>query len=221
MENIASSIDHTLLKPMAIESDIKKLCQEAKENKFAAVCVNPTHVPLAKYELRSSPVKVCTVIGFPLGANTSESKALETMNAINNGADEIDMVINIGALKDRNYEFVKNDISAVVFAAAGKTVKVILETCLLTDEEITKACECAKGANANFVKTSTGFSTEGATLNAVETMKKAVGDSMKIKASGGIRDRDTALKYLEAGASRLGTSSGVQILQGSTGSDQY
>ncbi|MEY8415617.1 deoxyribose-phosphate aldolase [Tissierella praeacuta] len=212
MSNILGMIDHTMLKPDATKDMIEKLCKEAMENKFAAVCVNPCYVKLCKDILRNSDVKVATVIGFPLGANTKEVKAFETMDAIKNGADEVDMVINIGALKIKNYELVKEDIEEVVKAAKDKAlVKVIIETCLLTDEEKIKACEISMIAGADFVKTSTGFSTGGATVDDVKLMKSIVGDKLEVKASGGVRDIDSAKKMIEAGATRLGTSSGVKI----------
>lgn len=213
MNNIPSMIDHTLLKANASKEDIKKLCEEAKTHNFTAVCVNPYHIELCKELLKDSDVKVATVIGFPLGANTKEAKAFETLDAINKGAEEIDMVINIGALKDKDYETVKEDIEAVVNAANGKAiVKVIIETCLLTEEEKIKACELSMEANADFVKTSTGFSTGGATVEDVKLMKSIVGDKLEVKASGGIRDLETAKAMIEAGATRLGASSGVKIV---------
>lgn len=212
MREILGIIDHTVLKPDTSNSMIENLCKEALEYDFAAVCVNPYFVKLAKELLQDSNVKVATVIGFPLGANTKEVKAYETIDAIKNGADEIDMVINIGALKNKDYNLVKEDIEAVVEAAKGKAiVKVIIETCLLTEEEKKKACELSLEAGADFVKTSTGFSTGGATIEDVKLMKSIVGDKMGIKASGGIRDLETARKMIEAGATRLGTSSGVKI----------
>ena len=214
MENIASMIDHTLLKPEATKEMIEKLCNEAKKYGFAAVCVNPYYVNMSKKFLEGSKVKVATVIGFPLGANTKEVKAFETKNAIENGASEVDMVINIGAMKNRDYDVVKGDIEAVVEAAKGRAiVKVIIETCLLTDEEKIKACELSKEAGADFVKTSTGFSTGGATVNDVKLMKKTIGDSLKIKASGAIRDYETAKAMIEAGASRIGASASIKIVE--------
>jgi deoxyribose-phosphate aldolase len=216
--NIASMIDHTLLKPEATEEMIEKLCNEAKENGFAAVCVNPFYVRKAKELLKGTGVKVATVVGFPLGANVKEVKAYETKKAIEDGAEEIDMVINIGALKNRDYETVKEDIKAVVEEARGKAiVKVIIETCLLTDEEKVRACELAKEAGAHYVKTSTGFNSSGATVEDVKLMKETVGESMKVKASGGIRDYRTAKAMVDAGASRLGTSSSLKIIQGIDG----
>lgn len=213
MNDISSTIDHTLLKPEASKEEIKKLCEEAKNYDFAAVCVNPCHIELCKELLKDSNVKIATVIGFPLGANTKEVKAFEALDAINRGATEIDMVINIGALKDKDYNTVKEDIEAVVQSAKDKAVvKVIIETSLLTNEEKIKACELAMEAKADFVKTSTGFSTGGATIEDVKLMKSVVGNNLKVKASGGIRSLETARDMLEAGASRLGTSSGVKIV---------
>jgi len=214
MKSIPSMIDHTLLKPDATKEMIKVLCNEALEYKFGAVCVNPYHVELCKEILNGSSVKIATVIGFPLGANTKEVKAYETIDAINNGADEIDMVINIGALKDKDYKAVKDDIEAVVNASRTKAiVKVIIETCLLTDEEKKKACELAMEAGADFVKTSTGFSTGGATVADVKLMKSIVGDKLEIKASGGVRDLKASKEMIEAGATRLGSSSGIKIVK--------
>ena len=212
MKNILGMIDHTVLKPEATINMIETLCKEAMEYNFAAVCVNPYYVRLCKEILKDSKVKVATVIGFPLGANTKEVKAFETIDAIKNGADEIDMVINIGALKHKDYELVKEDIKAVVGAAKGKAiVKVIIETCLLTEEEKVKACELSMEAEADFVKTSTGFSTGGATIEDVKLMKSIVGERLEVKASGGVRDLDSAKQMIESGATRLGTSSGVKI----------
>ncbi|MCF6466493.1 deoxyribose-phosphate aldolase [Clostridium sp. Cult2] len=215
MKTIASMIDHTLLKPEASKEMIQDLCNEAKEYGFAAVCVNPFYVKLAKEILMGSEVKVATVIGFPLGANTKEVKAYETAKAIEGGAEEVDMVINIGALKNKDYDVVKEDIKAVINAANNKAiVKVIIETCLLTHKEKVKACELAMEAGADFVKTSTGFSTGGATVEDVKLMKKVVGSKLKIKASGGIRDYASAMAMIEAGASRIGASASVKIVKG-------
>lgn len=211
--NLNKMIDHTLLKPEATKEMIENLCREAKEYDFKSVCVNPYWVSTAYEELRDSDVLVCTVVGFPLGATTKETKFFETDFAVQEGADEIDMVINVGALKSKQYDVVLEDIKSVVQAANGRTVKVIIETCLLTDEEKVKACELSKEAGANFVKTSTGFSTAGANIEDVELMKNIVGDALEVKASGGIRDLDTALKMIEADASRLGVSAGVQIMK--------
>lgn len=214
MDNIASMIDHTILKPEASKSDIEKLCKEAKEYKFKAVCVNPFYVSLCKELLKGTDVKIATVIGFPLGANTKEVKAFEAKDAISNGADEVDMVINIGALKDGDLETVKEDIDEVVrVSKASVKVKVIIETALLNKEEKIKACELVMHSEADFVKTSTGFSSGGATLEDVELMKSIVKDNIQIKASGGIRDLQTARDMIEKGASRLGTSSGVKIVK--------
>lgn len=211
--NINKMIDHTLLKPEATKEMIENLCKEAKEYDFKSVCVNPYWVSTAYEELRDSDVLVCTVVGFPLGATTKETKFFETDFAVQEGADEIDMVINVGALKSKQYDVVLEDIKSVVQAANGRTVKVIIETCLLSDEEKVKACELSMEAGANFVKTSTGFSTAGAKVEDVELMKSIVGDNLEVKASGGIRDLDTALKMIEAGATRLGVSAGVQIVK--------
>lgn len=211
--NLNKMIDHTLLKPEATKEMIENLCREAKEFDFKSVCVNPYWVSTAYEELRDSDVLVCTVVGFPLGATTKETKFFETDFAVQEGADEIDMVINVGALKSKQYDVVLEDIKSVVQAANGRTVKVIIETCLLTDEEKVKACELSKEAGANFVKTSTGFSTTGANVEDVELMRSIVGDALEVKASGGIRDLDTALKMIEAGATRLGVSAGVQIMK--------
>lgn len=212
MKEVLSLIDHTILKAEATKEMVKSLCEEALEYEFAAVCVNPFYVKYCKELLKDSNIKVATVIGFPLGANTSEVKAFEASNAIDNGADEIDMVINIGALKSKDYSIVKEDIKAVVEAAKDRAlVKVIIETSLLNNEEKIKACELAMEAAADFVKTSTGFSTAGATVEDIKLMKNVVGDKLKIKASGGIRDLETANKMIKAGANRLGASSGVKI----------
>ena len=215
MINISSMIDHTLLKPDATKADIKKLCNEAKEYKFFSVCINPQYVRLAKKCLNGSNVKVATVIGFPLGSSTKEVKAFEAQDAINNGADELDMVINIGALKDKEYDTVRDDIKTVVTTAKGKAlVKVIIETCLLGKEEKIAACKLALEAGADFVKTSTGFSTSGAKIEDIKLMKEVVKDKMGIKASGGIRDTKTALAMIEAGATRIGASSSIAIVKG-------
>lgn len=214
MENIriAGMIDHTILKPEATEAQVAKLCEEAKEYEFASVCVNPGMVKLAAQCLKDSKVDVCTVIGFPLGANTSEVKAFETEDAIKNGATEVDMVINVGKLKEGNLEYVKNDIKAVVDAAKGKALtKVIIETCLLTDEEKVAACKLAKEAGADFVKTSTGFSTGGATAADIKLMRETVGPDMGVKASGGVRTKEDALAMIENGATRIGASASIAI----------
>lgn len=211
--NIAKMIDHTALKPDTTKEQILKLIEEAKKYGFASVCVNPVWVKKASEELKDSGVDVCTVIGFPLGANTKETKAFETMDAIKNGATEVDMVINIGELKDKNDVYVEQDIKAVVEAAKGKAlVKVIIETCLLTEEEKVRVCELAKKAGANFVKTSTGFSKGGAIVEDIELMRKTVGKEMGVKASGGIHTKEQTMKMIEAGASRIGASSGISII---------
>ncbi|MDD2215356.1 MAG: deoxyribose-phosphate aldolase [Eubacteriales bacterium] len=206
-------MDHTVLKAETTEGDVKKLCKEAKEFGFYAVCVNSCYVALAKKELKDTDVKIASVVGFPLGAAYTAAKVAETEIAVSEGANEIDMVLSIGALKERRYDYVLKDIKAVTEAAksGGAAVKVILETCLLTDEEIVKACMLAKDAGAAFVKTSTGFSTGGATAYHVRLMKTTVGDSMLVKASGGIRDKTKALEMIEAGADRIGASASVEI----------
>lgn len=214
-------IDHTLLKPDASQEQIETLIEEAKKYNFASVCVNPTWVNFAAQALKATDVKVCTVIGFPLGANTPELKAFETSDAIQNGANEIDMVINIGALKSRNFDLVERDIRAVVEAAKGTLVKVIIETCLLTDDEKVKACQIAQKAGADFVKTSTGFSTGGATVADVALMRKTVGPDMGVKASGGARSYEDALAFIKAGATRIGASSGVAIMEGDVANGDY
>lgn len=212
--NIARYIDHTLLKPEATEEQIIKLCQEAREYKFASVCVNPGYVPLASEQLRGSGVKTCCVIGFPLGATSTAAKVAETIDAIKNGANEVDMVINVGEIKSGNWKFVKKDIEEVCLVARGKAlVKVILETCLLTKEEIVKASAVSKMAGADFVKTSTGFSKGGATVEDVRLMRQTVGPDMGVKASGAIRDYKTAMAMIEAGANRIGASSSVAIVK--------
>lgn len=214
-------IDHTLLKADASQEQIETLIEEAKKYDFASVCVNPTWVNFAAQALKATDVKVCTVIGFPLGANTPELKAFETSDAIQNGADEVDMVINIGALKSRNFDLVERDIRAVVEAAKGTLVKVIIETCLLTDDEKVKACQIAQKAGADFVKTSTGFSTGGATVEDVALMRKTVGPDMGVKASGGARSYEDALAFIKAGATRIGASSGVATMEGDVANGDY
>jgi deoxyribose-phosphate aldolase len=211
MKNIASYIDHTILKPDTNIEQVRKVCQEAREYKFASVCVNPYYVKAVKDFLDGSEVKVTSVIGFPLGCTMKEVKAFETKMAVMAGANELDMVINIAALKNKNYDIVLEDIQAVVKASEGMTVKVIIETCLLTDEEKVKACELSVEAGADFVKTSTGFSTGGATEEDVRLMKDTVGDKAKVKASGGIRDYSKAVQLVFAGAERLGCSASVAI----------
>ncbi|HEL1596428.1 TPA: deoxyribose-phosphate aldolase [Streptococcus suis] len=214
-------IDHTILKPETTQEQVEKILAEAKEYDFASVCVNPTWVALAAESLKDSDVKVCTVIGFPLGANTPAVKAFETKDAISNGADEIDMVINIGALKTGNYDLVLEDIKAVVAASGDKLVKVIIEACLLTDDEKVKACQLSQEAGADYVKTSTGFSTGGATVADVALMRKTVGLDMGVKASGGARSYEDAIAFIEAGASRIGASSGVAIMNGAQADGDY
>ncbi|MGG5253484.1 deoxyribose-phosphate aldolase [Neobacillus sp. SM06] len=222
-QQIAGMIDHTLLKANATRAEIEKLAEEAKKYSFASVCVNPTWVKTAAQLLADSQrVKVCTVIGFPLGAATSATKAFETKDAIENGATEVDMVINIGALKDKQDDLVEQDIRAVVEAAKGKALtKVIIETCLLTEEEKVRACRLAVKAGADFVKTSTGFSTGGATVEDIRLMRETVGPEIGVKASGGVRSREDALAMIEAGATRIGASSGVAIINGETSASAY
>ena len=214
MTNINKLIDHTLLKAFATEDDIKKLCEEAKEFEFKSVCVNPCNVKLASKCLENSDVLVCTVIGFPLGANTIETKVFETKDAINNGAQEIDMVINIGKAKEHNYDYIEKEIRSIVEVANGLTVKVIIETCYLTDEEKVEVCKAATRAKATFVKTSTGFGTGGATVRDVELMKENISDNMFVKASGGVKNLEDLKEMVDAGASRIGASSGVAIMKG-------
>ena len=214
-------IDHTLLKQDATEQQIDRLLSEASEYDFASVCVNPCWVSHAKAGLTDTYVKVCTVVGFPLGATTSAVKAYETKEAIQNGADEIDMVINVGALKSGNADLVESDIRAVVEASGDKLVKVIIEACLLTDEEKVLACQLAQKAGADFVKTSTGFSTGGATLPDVQLMRQTVGPDVGVKAAGGARSYADAVAFVEAGATRIGTSSGVAILKGELADGDY
>ena len=214
-------IDHTLLKPEASLEQIDTLCEVAIKYNFKSVCINPSHVKYASEKLRRSDVLICTVIGFPLGATTSQVKAFETEEAISNGAKEIDMVINIGALKEKRYQKVKSDIEAVVSAANGKIVKVIFETCLLSDEEITKACELSIEAGAHFIKTSTGFSTSGANKDVVKLMLDNAKGKVLVKASGGIRSHEDAKFYIDLGVKRLGTSSGVKIIAGEVSTESY
>ena len=211
-KTIASMIDHTLLKPEATPAQVEKLCAEAVEYHFASVCVNPVYIPLAARLLDGTGVKVCCVVGFPLGAIAPEQKAAEAASCAAMGAEELDMVIHVGAAKAGDWALVQRDIAGVVKAAAGRTVKVIIETCLLTDEEKVKACEAAKAAGADFVKTSTGFSTGGATTHDIALMRKTVGPEMGVKASGGIRDYATAMAMIEAGANRIGASAGIEIV---------
>jgi deoxyribose-phosphate aldolase len=214
-KNVAAMIDHTLLKQDASEEQIAKICEEALEYHFASVCVNPGYVAQCAEALKGSSVEVCTVIGFPLGATTSASKAFEAKDAIANGATEVDMVVNVGKIKSGNWDFVKDDIAAVVKAADKKAVvKVIIETCLLTDEEKVKVCQIAKEVGADFVKTSTGFSKWGAKPEDVALMRKTVGPDMGVKASGGIHNAEEALAMINAGASRLGCSAGIAVVNG-------
>ena len=214
-KSIAAMIDHTLLKPDASEAQIAKLCAEAREYAFASVCVNPGYVRQCAAALAGSPVKVCTVIGFPLGATTSESKAFEARDAVEKGAQEVDMVVNVGKIKSGAWDYVKSDIQAVVDAVKGKALtKVIIETCLLTDEEKVRVCTLAKEAGADFVKTSTGFSTGGATAADIALMRRTVGPEMGVKASGGIHNAAEALAMIEAGATRIGASAGIAIVNG-------
>ncbi|MTH52477.1 deoxyribose-phosphate aldolase [Bacillus mangrovi] len=221
-ENMAKMIDHTALKADTTKDQIEKLCAEAKEYHFASVCVNPAWVETCAALLEGTDVKVCTVIGFPLGASTPETKAFETKDAIEKGATEVDMVINISALKDGSNELVERDIRAVTEAAKGKALtKVIIETCLLTDEEKVRACELSVKAGADFVKTSTGFSTGGATVEDILLMRKTVGPGLGVKASGGVRDREGAEKMINAGATRIGASAGISIVSGGTSGSDY
>jgi deoxyribose-phosphate aldolase len=214
-QEVARIIDHTVLKAETSAEKVRQICNEALENNFASVCINPCNISLVAEMLKESDVKVCTVIGFPLGANTTAVKAFETEDAIKNGAQEVDMVINIGKLKDKDYEYVKNDIKAVVDAAKGKALtKVIIETCLLTDEEKVTVCKLSKEAGADFVKTSTGFSTGGAKVEDIKLMRETVGPNIGVKASGGVHDYAGAKALVEAGASRIGASASIVICQG-------
>ena len=206
-------IDHTILKATASSSDIQKLCEEAIEHEFYSVCVNGCYVADAKHLLQGTDVKVAAVVGFPLGAMTTAAKVFEAKEAVENGASEIDMVINIAKLKDGEFEFVENEIRQIKEAIGDNVLKVIIETCYLTYEEKVKACELSLAAKADFVKTSTGFGTGGATYEDVKLMKSVVGDNAKVKASGGVRDKETAQKYVDLGAERLGTSSGIEIVK--------
>lgn len=220
--DIAKTIDHTLLKAETTKEDVKKLCEEARAYEFASVCINPVWVAYASEQLQGTKVKVCTVIGFPLGASTTVVKAFETKDAIENGATEVDMVINIGALKAGDDETVLKDIQAVTASARGKALtKVIIETSLLTDEEKERACKLAVQAGADYVKTSTGFSTGGATEEDVRLMRKTVGSAVGVKASGGVRSQEDAVGMIKAGATRIGASSGVKIVQGLKGDSDY
>ena len=206
-------IDHTILKATASSTDVQKLCEEAIEHEFYSVCVNGCYVADAKHLLQGTDVKVAAVVGFPLGAMTTAAKVFEAKEAVENGAGEIDMVINIAKLKDGEFEFVENEIRLIKEAIGDNVLKVIIETCYLTDEEKVKACELSLAAKADFVKTSTGFGTGGATYEDVKLMKSVVGDNAKVKASGGVRDKETAQKYVDLGAERLGTSSGIEIVK--------
>ena len=214
-------IDHTILKPEATEAAVQKIIDEAKEYNFFSVCINPCWVAFASEQLADTDVAVCTVIGFPLGANTPEVKAYEAADAIKNGANEVDMVINIGAAKDGKWDLVESDIAAVNAVKDGRILKVIIETSLLTDEEKVKACQAAQRAGADFVKTSTGFSTAGAKVEDVKLMRETVGPDMGVKASGGIRNLEDAKAMIAAGANRLGCSSGVAIMEGETANASY
>jgi deoxyribose-phosphate aldolase len=211
-KELAAYIDHTLLKPEADKQAIIDLCRQAVEHGFCSVCINPYWLPLAKEHLKDSIVKLCTVCGFPLGADDPALKSDEARKAVEQGADEVDMVINIGALKSGLYQEVSQDIAGVVKAAGGKTVKVIIETCLLNDEQKIEACLIAKGAGAHFVKTSTGFSSGGATVEDISLMRKTVGPELGVKASGGVKTADDAMAMIKAGANRIGTSSGIKII---------
>jgi len=221
--NVAKYIDHTLLKPEADKKSVEKLCGEALEHGFYSVCINGCRVKYAADLLNPSDVKVCAVIGFPLGACTTKNKICEARDVIESGADEIDMVMNVGKFKDGNYEYILKDIESVVAVAHSSNilVKVILETCLLSNDEIIKACDLCVKAGADFVKTSTGFNKEGATLEAVAVMKKAVGDKAKVKAAGGVRNYQNAIDFIGAGADRLGCSSSVAIVSGEEATDNY
>ena len=206
-------IDHTILKATASSTDVQKLCAEAIEHEFYSVCVNGCYVADAKHLLQGTDVKVAAVVGFPLGAMTTAAKVFEAKEAVENGASEIDMVINVAKLKDGEFEYVENEIRQIKEAIGDNVLKVIIETCYLTDEEKVKACELSLAAKADFVKTSTGFGTGGATYEDVKLMKSVVGDNAKVKASGGVRDKETAQKYVDLGADRLGTSSGIDIVK--------
>ena len=212
-KTMAAMIDHTILKASATRELVIELCSQAKEYNFASVCVSPCFVKLASQELKDSEVKICTVIGFPLGVNSTHVKAFEAKKAVEDGAQEVDMVIHVGALKEGDQAYVLNDIAEVVKASGGALVKVIIETCYLTDDEKVTACEIAKKAGANFVKTSTGFGTGGATATDIALMRKTVGNELGVKASGGVRSLQEALAVIEAGASRIGTSSGMSIIK--------
>lgn len=218
---LSKYIDHTLLKQNATEAQIRVLCDEAKEYDFMSVCINPGFVSLCNELLSGTDVKVCTVIGFPLGANTTEVKVFETKNALENGADEIDMVINVSSLKDKKYDLIENEIRSIKDACGENILKVIIETCLLEDDEIVKVCELAVAAGADFVKTSTGFSTGGATFEAVKLMKDTVKNQASVKASGGVRSQEDMESMIEAGATRIGTSSGVALVKNEVSQSDY
>lgn len=221
-KQLARMIDHTILKPEATREAVTIICKEALEYNFASVCINPANIELAAELLKGSEVKVCTVIGFPLGASTKEVKAFETKDAIEKGAQEVDMVINIGKLKDKDYNYVKEDIKAVVNEAKGKaTTKVIIETCLLTEEEKVMACKLAKESGADFVKTSTGFSTGGATPEDIKLMRQTVGTELGVKASGGVRSLEDAMIVIENGATRIGASASIAICEGQKSNSNY
>lgn len=221
MKPLNKYIDHTILKPAATQQEVIALCKDAAMHDFASVCIQPCQVQMAKKLLSGTDVKICTVIGFPLGANTTKVKALETIDAYDNGCDEFDMVINVGALKDKRYEDVRNDIKAVVDAAQGRLVKVIIETFLLTDEEKIKAVELSCEAGAHFVKTCTGFSGGAASVEDIQLMKAHCRQGVQVKASAGIRDYASAKALIEAGADRLGTSAGMAIIQGGQSKEAY
>ena len=221
-QQLARMIDHTILKADATKVAVEKICKEALEYNFASVCINPSNIKLASELLKGSEVKVCTVIGFPLGANTTEVKAFETKDAIEKGADEVDMVINIGKLKDKEYDYVREDIKAVVDAAKGKALtKVIIETCLLTEEEKVMACNLSVEAGADFVKTSTGFSTGGATPEDIKLMRETVGPDLGVKASGGVRSIADAEAVIKNGATRIGASASIEICEGKISTSTY
>jgi len=220
-ETLAHFIDHTLLKPTATDEQVAEICRQARTYQFASVCINPAYIPLTAKMLAGSGVKVCTVIGFPLGSTSTETKAFETRDAVAKGADEIDMVIHIGKLKSGDFEYVCNDIRAVVQSAQGRVVKVIIETSLLTDDEKVAACILAKAAGAQFVKTSTGFGGGGATPEDIALMRRIVGKELGVKASGGVKDCESAEKLIAAGASRLGASASVEIVEGKAGKGSY
>ncbi|MGZ0017484.1 deoxyribose-phosphate aldolase [Yeosuana sp. AK3] len=221
MKSLNKYIDHTLLKATATQKDIITLCKEAINHDFFSVCINSCYVSLAKEQLKNTPIKICSVIGFPLGTMSTQSKVCEAEKAIQDGADEIDMVMNVGFLKNKDYESVLKDVEAVKNIMPNNTLKVILETCYLDDNEIIKASELAIKGGADFIKTSTGFGTRGASFEDIKLMKQVAKETTKIKASGGIKDAETALKYINLGAQRLGTSSGIAIVNGKTSNSNY